>query len=223
MSFDAVAPHYRWLEVVLAGPLLQRCRTRFSPALDDARRVLVLGPGRGRFVIDLLARNPVAHVTLVDASASMLEYLSRDLARARVSPDRIELVHADLRHYWPPAARFDAIASHFVLDCFTADELSGVVARVATAAAERARWVIADFAVPERGWRRWRARAIHAAMYGAFRAATGLSARRLTPPDPFLERAGFRLRARAHESCRLLHTDLWERGGSRAASAPPVP
>ena len=194
MSFDRLAPHYRWLEAVLAGPLLQRCRTWFTPSLADARRVLVLGPGRGRFVLDLLARNPRAQVTLVDASAAMLACVERDLARAAVPAARARLVHADLRDYRPPAARFDAIASHFVLDCFTPDELAGIVERVAAGATDGARWLVADFAMPAGGWRRWRARAIHAAMCVAFRAMTGLSARRLTPPDPLLERAGFRLR-----------------------------
>ena len=27
MSFDRLAPHYTWMEAVLAGPRLQRCRT----------------------------------------------------------------------------------------------------------------------------------------------------------------------------------------------------
>src|SRR5439155_22241467 len=29
MSFDTLAPHYRWMEFILAGKKLQRCRTAF--------------------------------------------------------------------------------------------------------------------------------------------------------------------------------------------------
>jgi hypothetical protein len=65
--------------------------------------------------------------------------------------------------------------------------------------------------VPDRGWRRARAKAIHAAMYAFFRRTAGISARFLTPPDPSLRRAGFVLRRRAVASQGLLHADLWSR------------
>ena len=67
--------------------------------------------------------------------------------------------------------------------------------------------------MPERGWRRWRARAIHALMYAFFRVATRLPARRHTNPDPFLLRAGFRLRGRRTSEWGLLQADLWQRIG----------
>jgi ubiquinone/menaquinone biosynthesis C-methylase UbiE len=211
MSFDRLAPHYRWMESVAAGTLLQRCRTRFLDQLTSARHVLVLGPGRGRFVRPLLERNPRARLTLVDSSRRMLAFVRRDLARHGLSAGRVDLVHGDVRMLtWPPAT-FDAVASHFFLDCFAPRELDAVISRVARWTTSDARWVVSDFAMPDAGWKRRRAAAVHAAMYAFFGTVTGISARRLTPPDGSLSRAGFVLRERFSANLGLLHADLWSR------------
>lgn len=211
MSFDALAPHYRWMEAVAAGSLLQRCRTRFLREAITARRVLVLGPGRGRFVRAVLDVNAECRMTLVDSSARMLERIQRDLDRRRVPEGRVTFQHDDIRTWEGTPGAFDVVASHFFLDCFRASEIEAIVPRVARAATDDARWLLSDFAVPERGWARWRARGIHAAMYGFFRATAGISAHRLTGPDPYLARAGFRLHHRARLNFGLLHADVWRR------------
>ena len=104
---------------------------------------------------------------------------------------------------------FDLIVTHFFLDCFRPEELAALVAKIAESAAEDAQWLLTDFREPESGWRRWRGRAALALMYGFFRVATGLSASRLTPPDPFFETAGFRLASRRLANFGLAHSDLW--------------
>ncbi len=80
--FDWLAPHYAWVEAVTFGGLLQWCRTALLPDLADARRVLVLGEGDGRFLAAFLASNRAAKVDVVDSSAAMLA-----LARRRVAND----------------------------------------------------------------------------------------------------------------------------------------
>ena len=74
-----------------------------------------------------------------------------------------------------------------------------------------ARWLIADFCEPRRGWRKWRARVILQAMYWFFRRATDLPASRLTAPDVILARNGFQLQARRTFEWGLLQSDLWVR------------
>ena len=86
-----------------------------------------------------------------------------------------------------------------------------MVATLAAAAAPDARWIVSDFAVPTHGWRRIRARAVHALMYGFFRVVTRLPARRWTNPDALLERAGFQLVGRRTSEWGLLQADLWQR------------
>ena len=209
MTFDRLAPHYRWLEWLCAGPLLQRCRTEFVREISAPRQVLVAGEGNGRFLAELLRAHPAARVTCVDASAAMLRLARERLARRGVDARRVEFIHADLLAWTPPAQRFDLLVTHFFLDCFRPGQLAPVIAKLAAAAAPGARWLLADFREPERGPAKWRARFIIQSLYLFFRCFARLPATRLTPPDDFLARHGFGLRARRVRDWGLLHSDLW--------------
>ena len=210
MSFDHLAPHYGWMEAVLAGPRLQRCRTTWIGRLAGCRHLVVAGVGHGPVLATLLQTHPALRITCVDASAGMLRHAQRRAQRAGADLSRLAFVHASLPD-WRPAERFDAIATHFFLDCFPPEQLAAVVATLAAAAAPDARWIVSDFAVPTHGWRRIRARAVHALMYGFFRVVTRLPARRWTNPDALLERAGFQLVGRRTSEWGLLQADLWQR------------
>src|SRR5690349_9347963 len=72
MSFDVLAPHYRWMEFVLAGEKLQRCRTAFLDSTGGAKNILILGEGNGRFLLECRRKFPDGQITCVDASARML-------------------------------------------------------------------------------------------------------------------------------------------------------
>jgi len=208
-GFDWLAPHYRWMECVLAGPKLQRCRTAFLHSIPPPRNSLLLGEGNGRFLVELLRAYPNVRFTCVDASARML-----DRARARLRARGLDIavgqfLHADILDWTPPPGEFDLIVSHFFLDCFRPAELDQLIPRLASAAAPGTRWLLADFHQPPSGPAKWRARAILESMYLFFRVAAELSAARLTPPDALLERHGFALRERRLFEWGLLHSDLW--------------
>lgn len=208
MSFDVVAPHYDWMEAVSAGSLLQRVRTHWLDELAGCPRVLSVGEGHGRFADAFVQRFPDARLTCVDASSRMLERARRRLGR---QGPQVEWVQATLPSWRPQPGAWDGLVTNCVLDCFPPDQLAEVIAALADGAASRATWLVADFAVPARGPARWRAQAAHAAMYAFFRRVTGIPARRLTPPDPYLERAGFRLAGRRTFSWGLLQADVWRR------------
>jgi len=208
MNFDALASHYDWMEAVTAGGLLQRARTAWLDRLAECRRVLSVGEGHGKFAAAFGRRFPKAELTCVDASQRMLQRGRRRTEREGVSA---HWRHATVPTWSPPARRFDAIATCFFLDCFPPDQLRTVIAALAAGATDDAQWLLVDFAIPDRGIARWRAQAIHAAMYSFFRVATGLPACRLTPPDALLRAHGFRLAARREFSWGLVRADLWHR------------
>ncbi len=209
MSFDTLAPHYRWMESILAGNKLHRCRTAFLDDLPTARNILLLGEGHGRSLVECRRRFPNAHLTCVDASARMLDQARRNLARHKLTTARVAFIHADALHWSPPAASNDLIVTNFFLDCFRAEQVEQIVAHLATAATPEANWLLADFQLPPAGWRRLRSRLIIGSLYTFFRVMTQLPARKLTPPDLFLERAGFRLQRRRESEWGLLHSDWW--------------
>ena len=208
MTFDRLAPHYDWMEAVTAGNMLQRARTSWLDRLADRRRVLSAGEGHGRFAEAFGRRFPAAELTCVEASPRMLARARRRAERSGVSA---RWINATIPAWAPPARSFDAIVTCFFLDCFAYEQLGALIGALASGAAPDAAWLVVDFAIPDRGIARWRARAIHAAMYGFFRMAVRLPARRLTPPDAFLRAHGFRLAGRREFSCGLLRADIWRR------------
>ena len=207
MSFESLAPHYTWMEKVLAGSRLQRCRNTWLEQLASCERVLIAGVGHGHFLRALARRFPRCEIVCVDSSAGMLTQARRRVGRQ----EHHQFVHAALPQWRPPAGQFDAIATHFFLDCFPPEELAAVVDVLAQSARPHAKWLVTDFAIPPRGWKRQRARAIHAAMYAFFRPIAGVEARAVTPPDSLLQGHRFQLVGRKHREWGLLQADLWVR------------
>ncbi len=208
MSFDFLAPHYRWMEWLLAGSKLQRCRTAFLQEIPKPRRVLLLGEGNGRFLAELAVKNPEAEFTCVDASAQMLRCARERLRRNGPGQTSVRFIHADILD-WRPDGQFDLIVTHFFLDCFRPEQLERIVGQIADAAAPGARWLLADFCEPAAGWAKWRARLILMSMYLFFRVVARLPAGRLTVPDKMLSQRGFTLGSRRVFEWGLLHSDVW--------------
>jgi len=210
MSFDSLAPHYRWMEFVLAGEKLQRCRIAFLDRIANHRDILVLGEGNGRFLSEFVTANQSGRITCIDASAKMLHCAQTRLTRENLPNDRVELMHRDVLDWKPPHQQFDAIVSHFFLDCFTSNQLELIISRIAASAQPGALWLIADFNAPARGFGKWRAKLILSTMYRYFRWATKIPAMNLASPDVPLQQNGFQLRERRLTEWDLLHSDLWQ-------------
>ena len=211
MSFDILAPHYRWMEFVSAGNKLQLCRTAFLGRITGANHVLILGEGNGRFLLECRRQLPNAKITVVDASARMLARARQRLEGQGINSERIDFVCADTLTWTPPEGPFDLIVTHFFLDCFRAGQLDPLIATLAHAAAPGANWLLADFQSAPAGWARFRSKLILWLMYRFFTVVTRLPASTLTPPDVFLERHGFQLREREVYDWGLLHSDRWQK------------
>lgn len=211
MSFDTLAPHYPWLEFILAGEKLQRCRMAFLHQIPRAEHILLLGEGHGRSLIECRRRFEGARITCLDASKPMLFQAQRLLARSGLESDRVEFINADALGWRLPIKTYDLIVTQFFLDCFRPDQLETLIDRIAASATQNAHWLIADFQIPCAGWKRVRSRLIVWAMYLFFRVITRLSARALTSPDPILKLGGFKLSQRVESEWGLLRSDWWQR------------
>ncbi len=211
MSFDTLAPIYRSMEWLVAGGLMQRCRTSYLSSAVNARRALLLGEGPGRFLEVLLRVNPAVTVTCVESSRGMIAAARRRITKLGLDAHRVEFVASDALEWQGEAGNYDLVVTQFFLDCFRPEELQGLVARIGARTTADGQWLLADFRVPDRGWRRWRAKLLLALMYGFFRWATGLRANRLTSADAYLRQAGFELAGRRLVNFGFAHTDLWRR------------
>src|SRR5260370_31911916 len=110
MNGGRIAPLYRWIEYAAFGRALQRRRVALLPEVADARHVLVLGDGDGRFLEKLVHQNPRACVDYVDLSGRMLE-----LARERVGTELVTYHQADALEIALPERGYDLIGTHFFL------------------------------------------------------------------------------------------------------------
>ena len=208
MNADRIARLYRWIEYATFGRALQRRRLAFLPEVADARRVLVLGDGDGRFLEKLVKQNQRARCDYVDLSGRMLE-----LARERVGTDLVTYHQADALEIVLPERGYDLIVTHFFLDCFDEAGAARLVDRVTRAACPKARWLVSEFR------RTWWSSPLLAGLYCFFRITTGLKTRRLINHHPLLERLGFRVMHSESAWRGLLASELW----ARAAPARRVP
>jgi ubiquinone/menaquinone biosynthesis C-methylase UbiE len=211
MSFDRLAPHYRWMEFVLAGEKLQRCRTAFLEQVSAPEKILIWGEGNGRFLVECRRKWREARIVCADASERMLALANERIERFGLDATGIEFLRADVLKWSPLEKSFDLVVTHFFLDCFRAEQLQQIVHRIAFAARPNGSWLLADFQAPPVGLQRWRANLILTVMYLFFRVTTRLPARRLTSPDPYLTQNEFYLRERRVSEWGLLHSDLWQR------------
>jgi hypothetical protein len=208
MSFDRLAPHYRWMERVLAGDKLQTCRTVHLPNITPPQRALLVGEGNGRFLGAFNQRFPNCEILCIDASGQML-----DAAKRALKPTaHVTYLHSDIVEASLPQDHFDLIVTNFFLDCFPPDQLARVITRLSGAATSHATWLLADFCEAPYGVKKARSKLILSSMYLFFRLATKLPARRLTSPDYLLRGNGFELIDRRRFEWDLLHADLWRWG-----------
>lgn len=207
MNCDLIAPYYRWLELAAFGSALASRRRYFLPALARARRALIMGDGDGSFLRDLLLINPHVHADYIDLSAAMLQRARQQMETA-CGGARVTYHLADALTHPLPARHYDAIATHFFLDCFEPPDLAAMIARIHAAAAPGAYWAISEFRVPT-GALAVPARGLIASMYAFFALTTGLRTRCLTDHRPIVEAAGFTLVDASLRLRGLVSSELW--------------
>ena len=208
-NFDPLAKPYRWLEYLTFGPYLQRTRTHFLNELTHCRQALVLGDGDGRFTAQLLRINPEIQIHAVDASPKMLAALQKSAGR---NANRVTTEAADLRHWQPNTNhRYDLIATHFVLDCLTTEEVANLAQRLTPATTPNSQWLISDFAIPENVLGRGIAKSLIRLLYLAFRLLTNLRITHLPNHPQSLTQAGWRLQHHFPLLAGLLVSQIWTR------------
>ena len=211
MSFDTLAPYYRWMEFTLAGRKLQRCRIAFLDQIPRPKNILLLGEGHGLGLIECCRRFADAQITCVDSSARMFVQARWQLARLNLKASSVDFIQADILNWLPSNKTYDLIVTNFFLDCFRPEQLEQIFALIVGLSAPGANWLVADFQIPPAGWRRIRSRLIIWMLYVFFRMTAQLSARELVKPDSLLEKTGFTLHRRIQSEWGLLHSDWWQR------------
>jgi SAM-dependent methyltransferase len=210
-DFNSLARIYRWMEYLSFGPMLERCRFQFLSACVNARRALVLGDGDGRFTARLLATNSSIQIDAVDASISMLAQLEiRARQATKDAAARLNTFHADLRCFTPALTGYDLVVSHFFLDCLTDEEVAALVRRTVPHLTPDVTWLVSEFAIPPKGWRRICACALVRFLYFAFDKMTQLHVQKIPDYGRILASNGFQCREQATLLGGLLVAEVWK-------------
>ncbi len=170
-SFDSIASSYQLLETLAFGRSLQRIRTFCLPWAKDRQRALLIGDGDGRFASALLESAPRIQVDSIDLSPRMLALSQQRVGR---HASRFKPIQADALAYSYPTSRYDFIALHFVLDCFTQPQIDTLLPRIEKTLKPGGIIAHSDF-LSEKPWQK----AIAWALYRAFRLSTQLNAYQL--------------------------------------------
>ncbi len=211
-NFDSLARVYRWMEYFSFGRILERCRFHFLMRCSRARHALLLGDGDGRFTARLLALNPTVQVDAVDASPAMLTALRERARQSCQNADpRLHTIQADLRRFTPTGRDYDLVVSHFFLDCLTDSDVTALIERFSPRMSQDGIWLVSEFALPEKGWRRLGARMVIFSLYYAFFVLTGLRVRHIPNYPKAFHDNGFHLLEKAVYLGGMLITEVWER------------
>ncbi len=206
MNCDRIARWYRVLEYLVFGQALEKRRFEFLDEVADARQVLILGDGDGRFTAEFVKRNPETKVESVDLSAGMI-----DLARRRLgeSAAQVRFRVGDARTI-SIDGQYDLVVTHFFLDCFTNEELDRLIERISQHCKPGARWVLSEFGLPEREFPKIAARAFIRFMYFCFFVTTGLTVTKLPDYVQAMTGRGFRLLHKRSAIGGLLVSEIWQ-------------
>jgi cyclopropane fatty-acyl-phospholipid synthase-like methyltransferase len=152
----------------------------------------------------------------------MLARAKSRLAADGCSGPRVRFEHADVFSANFDPAHYDAVVTLFFLDCFSPERVAALRDRIQESLKPGAYWLFTDFAVPTRGWRRWRARVWLAILYAFFRWQTSLSARSLPDSGRLLAEAGWRPEALREFRGGLIRTVLFQRHAVPTARSNPA-
>ena len=211
MHYARTSRIYWWLETLSFGPWLRRARVRHLDRVEGVEHALLLGEGNGSFLLPLVRRHPQVRVTVIDESREMLDCARTRLLRAGLFIDRIEFLHADvLTHEWSEQA-YDLVVSLFFFDNFHQRDVDGMIESIIPATRTGAQWLLADFQIPVRGWRRWRAHIWMWVIYRFFGALASVPTRALPEVEGALLAAGFKQDRREVLCGELLFSELYRR------------
>ena len=206
VSFCRFARVYNLLEKLVFREALEKTRFACLDSISQSEKILLLGEGDGRFLEKLTKVNPNCSVTVFDNSPTMLA-----LAKTRVSSTFQGEVHfykEDATNFPFSFEMFDAVVTHFFLDCFTEETLSALLEKLSSTLRPGGKWLIADFVEPSPTtlWFIPQFLCLRL-LYAFFRLKCGIEARSVVSPHNTLKDLGLK-KSRCINFCNGFLTSL---------------
>jgi len=207
-SYDHLANIYQLLERLVFANTLHNARIAHIKQLKDAKKILILGEGDGRFLKQLLELNPECHVDCLDSSKAMLLRTKKRLEENNLSTTSINFVHADALEHQYATNHYDAIVTLFFLDNFNSNQLEELIPKIINSLKQNGKWLVADFQQPQKGFMKYIGACLLWIMYRFFRWQTDIPAKTLANPKAFLAKE-LSLEATDYFLASLLYSEVW--------------
>ena len=162
--------------------------------LENARNILLLGDGNGRFSTHLLSKYPHVKLTSLDASEAMLEQARKRRRKAQLPEDRIFNIHQNILKWEATRTKFDAVVAQFFFDGFSSAEISTISQLIHKCLEPNGQLLVSEFHIPsDTRIGNWRARFTIGFLYSIFGLLTGLKVRTLADYKTELTANGFNM------------------------------
>lgn len=215
LFFDRIARVYRWGEYLGFGKALEGCRFCFLAEVSTASKILTLGEGDGRFLVELLKKNSQAMADAVDVSPVMLSLL-QSRVQAAGAEKQLRTHCTDVRDFAPGEGGYDLVVTHFFLDCLSENEIAQLMNRLRPHLAPHCRWLVSDFAIPAKGVAKLFGTAVVSALYLGFWLLTNLQIRRLPLLSSVWHASGFESKGKQEFLGGLIYSEIRERASPAA-------
>jgi ubiquinone/menaquinone biosynthesis C-methylase UbiE len=185
-NYDPVARSYDFLSWLVFGQAEINAQIEMLGYVVPGSRVLIVGGGTGWILEKIAAVHPSGlHITYVESSTRMME-LSR---KRNCGQNPVEFVLLPVEEF-VAAAPYDCILTGFVFDNFSADKARAVVRQLDLVLREGGHWLYADFYLPKRKRKLWKAFLLRA-MYIAARIICRVEASKLPDMEAIFGEAGY--------------------------------
>lgn len=207
-NYDKLAPWYSFLEKISFGDELQKCRTLNLNHAKEAKNILILGDGNGRFLESLLNINPVGKIDCIDISIKMMAQ-AKNRIKSKPGVKNVKFIHANIFDRKLEIGFYDLVVVNFFLDCFTFSELNSLICNIYHGLSPGGFLINGDFNIPDTLFKKISARFILMGMYVFFKIFTRLSASKLIDPEPILKSNGLVLKNKSEIFGSFLKSTLW--------------
>ena len=209
MNFDLIAKHYNWMEKIIFRSDLEKVRRMNLALVKNAKSILLLGDGDGRFLEQVSLMGTDAFIVSVDSSAKMIDLSKRKLEKSALN---VEFNCTKIEDFQPiESFKPDLIIAHFFLDCFTHDEVKLIIDRVSEWAAVNAKFVISDFSITKKtSFNRIYQKMLTSIMISFFRLFCGISTRFLPNIPKIMTSQGWNCLSQESLKSEFINSWVWQ-------------
>jgi len=212
-GFNLLSPFYDFFSTLFFGDFILESQTCFLKEIRNAKSILIFGGGTGKVLESIFINNLNAKICYIDLSEKMIEK-----ARKRKFPHKQVHFICGTENDIPESAKFDAIITPFVLDCFIERKLQQLVIKLDTHLKSDGKWLFSDFNISNNSLlMKWISKLIIKMLYFIFNLFCSLGIYSLADFNQHFQKSGYRTRNEKHFMKGLLVSRIYSKSANNTS------